>query len=298
MNRPGPLLGCLALLVGFTAAAQMPPASASVGRVPAALIPPPPVSPVAFFRQLLALAPEERTRSLTNRSPELRARILAKVDEYLALPPEERELRLQATELRWYLTPLLRLPADQREARLGSIPESYRALVRQRLGQWSILPPALQQEFLTNDQPVHYFAQVATSNAPAASAVSQRLAAQFDRFFELTPAEKKQTLGTLSPAERAEMEKTLQTFEKLPPRQRLQCLHNYATFAGMSATERAEFLKNAGRWAQLTPAERQAWRDLVAHVPAWKPLPAPAIPAAIYPSPPSAPPARPGVATN
>ena len=255
-------------------------------------------SPVTFFRQLLLMTTLERNNSLSSRPPEARAKILAKVREYQVLGPNERELRLRATELRWYLTPLLRLPAEQREARLASIPENYRALVRQRLGQWSILPPALQQEFLTNDQPVHYFAHVATSDAPAASAVSQKLAAQFDRFFELTPAEKNQTLGSLSPAERAEMEKTLQTFEKLPPRQRLQCLRNYATFVGMSATERAEFLKNAGRWAQLTPAERQAWRDLVAHVPAWTPMPAPPIPAAIYPPPLPAHSLRPGVATN
>ena len=36
----------------------------------------------------------------------------------------------------------------------------------------------------------------------------------------------------------------------------------------MSASEKQEFLKNAERWSQMSPAERQAWRDLVANVPA------------------------------
>jgi hypothetical protein len=71
------------------------------------------------------------------------------------------------------------------------------------------------------------------------------------------------------------MEKTLQTFAQLPPQQRIRCLRNYAKFAGMSAAERAEFLKNAEHWSQMSPKERQTWRDLVAQVPVWPPLPPP-----------------------
>jgi hypothetical protein len=46
----------------------------------------------------------------------------------------------------------------------------------------------------------------------------------------------------------------------------------------MSSTERAEFLRNAEHWSQMSPAERQTWRDLVANVPDWAP-----VPASIYP---------------
>jgi hypothetical protein len=69
------------------------------------------------------------------------------------------------------------------------------------------------------------------------------------------------------------MEKTLQSFDKLPPAQRAQCIRAFTQFAGMSPAERAEFLKNAERWSQLPPKERQAWRDLVAQVPLWPPVP-------------------------
>ena len=77
-------------------------------------------SPVDFFRQLLAMTPAERVASLTNRPPEARARILAKVREYQALGPDERELRLRATELRWYLTPLLRTAAGGTRGAAGA----------------------------------------------------------------------------------------------------------------------------------------------------------------------------------
>ena len=63
----------------------------------------------------------------------------------------------------------------------------------------------------------------------------------------------------------------------------------------MSREDRTEFLKNAQRWSKMTAPERQAWRDLVAHVPLWPPLPAteimpPLPPGIMPPSLPSSPP--------
>jgi Protein of unknown function (DUF3106) len=255
-------------------------------------IPPPALrakSPVDFFRQLLAMTPDERKNFLTNRPPEIRERILAKVSEYEALNPDERELRLRATELRWYLMPLLRESPTNRAALLAQLPDDIRPLVQSRLEEWIILPPQLQQEFLKNERILRYFAQVDVNNAPPenvepsnadrahwnalSEAERRQIAAGFNQFFELTPDEKQETLNTLSDAERRQMEKTLQAFDKMPPNQRAECINAFAKFASMSGAEQAEFLKNAARWAQMSPAERQAWRDLVAHVPEWPPLP-------------------------
>jgi hypothetical protein len=289
------------IATAFSAAAQNPPPtlpphfhSPATNQIP---IIPRPQSPVDYFRRLLAMSPVERNNSLTNRPPEARARILAKVREYQMLGPDERELRLRATDLRWWLTPLLRTPPADREARLAQVPDDLRDLVRSRLKQWDILPPPLQQELLANDRTLHYFARVETTNSVAATPEQQKISDQFNQFFELTPKEKQQTLGTLSDAERAQMEKTLQTFEKLPPQQRFLCVRNYTKFAGMSAAERAEFLKNAESWAKLPPNERQAWRDLVNHIPEWPPLPPRIVPANLIPHPPVKNP-RASMATN
>ena len=256
------------------------------------------ISPVSYFRELLAMSPVERLDSLTNRPPEIRQRILDKVNEYLALDPDERELRLRATELRWFLLPLLRTSPTNYAARLEQVPEELRPLVKSRLEQWQILPPPLQQEFLENDRALHYFTHVEPTNATSGNVSAeqhQKMAAQFNQFFELTPAEKSAALNTLSAAERAQMEKTLQSFDKLPPPQRSQCVRNFARFAGMSPQERAEFLKNAEKWAQMSPKERRAWTDLVAHVPQWPPLPTALI---MPPLPPGLKNLRPPVATN
>ncbi len=259
------------------------------------LIPPLPTpqSPVNYFRQLLQMSPAERNRALSSRMPEARARILAKVREYLGLSPDERELRLRATELRWYLMPLLRTPAAERDPQLSGVPAELHDLVRARLEQWDLLPPPLQQEFLANDQALHYFALAPAVTPP--NPEQQNIAGQFDQFLSFTPAEKDEVLRTLSEAERATMQQTLEAFGQLPAQQRALCVRNYAKFAGMSATERAEFLKNAENWSKMSPQDRQTWRDLVSHVPMW-----PILPVMNPPLPPPVPskPARTSMATN
>jgi len=301
MSRLCQSIFCLAaLLVAMLGLAQSPPLppAGNLPICPTNLLPPAPRmhSPVDTFRELLALPQREREKILTNRPPEVRARILAKVREYQALGPDERELRLRATELRWYLTPLLRLPPAERAAQLAQVPEAMRGLVESRLTQWDVLPPPLQQEFLANDPALHYFAHVEPTNNPTAA--TAKISEQFTAFFELTPQEKQTTLNTLSDSERAQMEKTLQSFEQLPPQQRLQCVRNYAKFAGMSPAARAEFLKNAEHWSKLSPQERQSWRDLVANVPVWPPMPLPPSPPVPMNLMPSLPPKNPHMATN
>jgi len=294
-------VGQIALLPLFAASAPNVPAPNRFSFAPTNIFPPmPPVlqvkPPVEFFRELLSMTPAEQENVLSNRPPEIRRRLLAKIHEYQALNPDEREMRLRATELRWYLPPLLHGTPANRADRLAAVPDDLRGLVKARLAQWDILPPPLQQEFLENERTLRYFSHVDPTNGSATpgnvwdrtpadsdlarwNALSeeqrQRITGRFNQFFELAPADKEQTLDTLSPLERQQMEKTLQTFDRLPPPQRRECVHAFAKLAGMSPSERVEFLKNAERWSQMSPQERQTWRDLVAHVPSWPPMPPP-----------------------
>jgi Protein of unknown function (DUF3106) len=301
MNHSGQVRWWLAffaagwVMVLPASAQNSPPAPASMELLsaPTNAVPLPPIlhSPVDFFRKLLAMSPAEREQFLTNKPPEIRTQILVKVHEYLALDPNVRELRLRATELRWYLMPLLRNPPTNQAAVLARIPEDMRELVKSRLQQWEILPPPLKQEFLDNENALHYFARVDPTNQPPMpdgfyEAQRRKIAAQFNQFFELTPLEKQKALNTLSEAERKQMGKTLQAFNKLPPGQRMECINAYSKFATMSPAERAEFLKNAARWAQMSPRDRQTWRDLVANVPQWPPLPIGFVPQSSVPAPP------------
>ena len=79
-----------------------------------------------YFRHLLTMSPQQRETLLAKKSPEVRERILAKVNEYATLDPSERELRLQATELRLYLIPLLHAAPANRDAQLALVPANIR----------------------------------------------------------------------------------------------------------------------------------------------------------------------------
>jgi predicted Fe-S protein YdhL (DUF1289 family) len=291
------LIPAAALFISSATAQDATGPAASPLSIPRPMLPPPmPVapSPVDYFRKLLAMSPKERQMALAHKSATVRERIMAKVKEYAALDPDERELRLRATELRWYLMPILQAPPEQRSAQLALVPADIRDLVQSRVMDWEILPPPLQQEFLDNEHIAGYFAALSTTNnnSDESSAPSdaeqarwnaysdterQAMITQFNAFFDLSAREKQKALGELTDSERAQMQNTLQAFAKLPMNQRVECIHAFGKFANMSRADRAEFLKNAERWSKMTPSERQGWRDLVAHVPEWPPLPTDAI---------------------
>jgi hypothetical protein len=268
----GLLIGLALLLVG---AAGLPESRA---QTPAAAAPATntPTSPVAAFRELLLMPPAEQEAALAARPPEIRRRLERKIAEYLALSPEERELRLQATELRWHLLPLLHQRPEERGPALANVPEHLRALVESRLRQWDALPLPMQRLLLTNQPAAGFFVWGGHSPGhsksratPDASGLSQR----FNRLFELTPEEKARALQTLSDAERRQMQRTLQEFEQLPPEKRARCVEAFARFAALPPDEREEFLRNAERWARMSPSEREAWRKLVSLAPVLPPLP-------------------------
>ncbi|MGA3267607.1 MAG: DUF3106 domain-containing protein [Verrucomicrobiota bacterium] len=327
MKFPRPIQSWLAagLAVGSFVILPLAAQTMSNTAVPAALLPdsqpsPPPVArpvkaPVQIFRELLTMAPAQRENYyyLTNRPPATRDRILAKVREYEALPPGERELRLQATELRWYLLPLLQTAPADRGMRLAMVPQYLRPVIDARLSEWDVLPPPMQQEFLDNERALSYFTAplpgetsegLPEADAQRWKALSeeqrQQMANQFNDYFNLPSQARQKTLGVLSDAERQEMEKTLQTFAQLPPAQRRDCVNAFVKFASMSASARQEFLKNAQRWQQMSAQDRQAWRDLVAHVPPLPPEPAvpPELMPQAAPSTATPPVVRPTVATN
>jgi hypothetical protein len=256
-------------------------------------------SPVDSFRELLAMTLEERKEAVAARPPETQKLIFAKVREYLSLKPDERELRLRATELRWYVLPLLSTPATNRAAQLVFIPPELRKPITDRLAQWDKLAPATQEDLLENELIERYFTQLEGSTREQRinilAGISPERRAQleagmarwgalseerrhktcerFDQFFELTPREREKALKTLSEAERQQMEKTLRTFEKMPKEQRELCVRSFEKFANLSLAERQLFLQNAERWRLMSPAERQAWRELVGKMPEWPPMP-------------------------
>jgi hypothetical protein len=334
MLRAAALLGASHLLSAslLAQATTNPPAlnrsnlvaAAPLGSLPQAPPEMPPLllpdrSPIAFFRELLAMDDDEREQALAKYTPERQTQILAKVREYESLAPDDRELRLRVTELRWYLRPLMAVPGADRADQLARIPEPNRSLLKARLSEWDKVPADVQKELLGLEPTLQYFAeiegrdelqrqQMLNSLSPSrrrllekglqrwgamSGAQRQRTLYRFNQFFDLTGAEKQKALMTLSEPERLQIEKTLRTFGSLPPDRRARCIDSFDKFASLSLAERQEFLKNAERWKLLPPSEREAWRELVNRLP-------PPLPPRPPPPPPPLPtyPPTPAEATN
>jgi hypothetical protein len=256
-------------------------------------------SPVELFRELLAMNPVERMQALSNRPPENRRLILVKVREYESLNPNQRELRLKATELRWYLWPLMNSTSTNLEEQVVLIPEGMRELVKVRLEAWHELAAGVKSELLTNEATLRFFTELTNSTpqqrtnmlrklSPARQAMLQagvqeiqampeeqrsKLFERFNEFFDLTATEKVRALNTLSEAERQQIEKTLKRFGQLTPENRRQCMLAMQKFVSLSVGERQQFLKNARRWQCMTPEQRQSWCGLVNTLSEQPPLP-------------------------
>jgi hypothetical protein len=236
---------------------------------------------VDSFRELLLMPAAEQQKLLAVRPPEVRKRIMEKIAEYQSLTPEERESRLQATELRWYLVPLLNMPVTNRAAYLALIPQPTRGWVEAGLQQWTLLPPPLRQVLLTNQQAVSFLTQVGGTTNESSSpgeALRRRMQEAVERLLELKQQEKEKALSTFSEVERQQMGKTIAAFEQLTPAQRGRCVRAFTKFATMTPEARQGFLKHAELWAQMSTTERQAWRELVSRAPILPPLPRPPIP--------------------
>jgi hypothetical protein len=272
---------------------------------------PPARSPISFFRDLLAMDAAGREQALTNRPLEARTLVMAKVREYESLNPDERELRLRVTELRWYLRPLMYAPVTNRPAQLATIPETYRKLVEDRLREWDKLSPEMQTELLANEATIRYLTEIegrtdeqrrqALEAIPPAgrtvleqgidkwSSMSedqrQRMLGRFREFFGLTAQEQQKVLNTVSGLGRAQIERTMRAFDNLPPDQRDQCIRSLQKFASLSPAERQQFLKSAERWKLMSPSDRQVWRLLVRKLPPPLPPPLPPVRASSRPAP-------------
>jgi len=296
--------GANLLLAGQKVLAQIPeknsqtaPAiSSSIAGKPAAVVS---KCPVTIMRQLLTMNRPEQEKFLANKSERDQEEILAKVNEYKAMRPDERELKLKATELRWYLRPFLNSPETNRAALLAHVPPKDRKLVEDRLRYWDKLPPDARKQLQTNEAMVVYFSLpveqrvfwFATNTVMLEEGIQklqampeeqrQKTLEGFGQVLAFTPTEKNRIIHTLSETERQQIEKILRQYEHMSPSQREACVRSFEKFASMGLEERQQFLQNAERWRMMTPTQRQQWKDLVEGLNAMPPSPADVTPAPV-----------------
>lgn len=263
--------------------------------------PPMPPSPIAEFRGWLKQSPEQRKIALARRSPKSREMLERKIVEYSGLPADERERRLSASEMQWYLKRLIPMSGPERERALKTVPALWQPMVMERLAQWDKMPANVRDRAATHSLVVEYLSTPANQqravlrslNPQEQDLLRQRIADwkilpatqrirmddRLKEFFNAAPEKQAQTLSSFPVEERQIMEKTLEAFRALTREQRESCISSFATFtsrfAAMSDAARIAFIKNVERWQEMTPLERDMWREVVSTVPPMPKLPVP-----------------------
>ena len=255
------------------------------------------MSPVDYFRCLLATKPEEREAVLAGRSDNQKKLLLAKLREYEQLPPDIRNLRLRHTQLRWHLLDLMKMQPQDRADRLSQVAAEDLPLIEEWLGRWDALAPETRKVFLENERSVAMYLekQPAPPKPPTHSsdfpnrekrldeelARWETLSARqkqeqcdlFHEFFELGDKEKQQTLQKLPEPQRQRTEVAMQEFAKLPSNQRDKRLESLRRLVSMNAIERQRFMGSAVQWKTMTIEEREVWRKSVGKLPPLPPMP-------------------------
>ncbi len=269
---------CVLLLTAVLARAAEP-ADARVER-----------NPIAAFRILLAMRTDARTAELAAKPTRVREVLTSRLREYDALPPVEREARLRATELHFYLNPLLTTLPATRAAQLATVPASFRPLVEERLAAWDKLPAEIQREILTNERLLKAMTRPAVPNAypPLPPGLEpkvpdnvtqwqtldtrqrEQLLDNFTHYFRLDDRAKTKVVAALPAPKRAEAARTLGEFEQLTADDRAACLAALKQLGQMTQEQQVQFYANAELWKKMPESERAAWRKLVIEFP---PLP-------------------------
>lgn len=310
--RPVPAIVCVASLgwLGLAplgkpfAGVPLPPAPLTSGvsagaRKQLPPTPPPPSPPRVptlgeNLRALLALPPDQREQKLAHRPAKHRDFLQARLAEFDALPPLDREIRLRLLELRSVLVPLLKTPPTERAALLELVPREHRMLVTAQLRSWDTLDVARQQQILASESTWAFLPPIESRRNPAPTLppappsradhrqqLEERLASwqamrpeqrdqavqQLDRFLALNDTKRQQVLAAMPPARRHSLEKLAQAFGRLAPRERQRCLSAFLEVAEMSEESRNQFWQSADRWKAMSPEERSAWRTFTAHLP-------------------------------
>jgi len=261
---------------------------------PAPKLPPHPLShpsayrsPLEAFRKLLVMSPEQRQAELSKRSARSAKLLQRKLAEYDAMEPGLRELRLQATELGYYLNPLLTRSKKEREISLKHMPQKFASLIRVRLEKWDQLPREMKDGIRKNRWMMH--AVLRYGPKFAGSALAKRLPAStsrdaeehikawqsltpekqeqllqsFNTFFSLNSDEQERVIARLPEYQRAKVFATLGEIQRLPEASRRECMNALQRFIAMDAKQRMAFFHNAEEWKKLSEVEKKSWRTVV-----------------------------------
>jgi hypothetical protein len=256
-------------------------------------MPPHSATPVDGFRELLALDLAEREEHLADKKGEQQDYLRELLNEFDALTPTQRELRLRLLELRYRLLPLLSIEPTERLEKFGKIPADQRQFIEAQLRFWDQMSERDRELALKEPDSWSFLPFLARQSAPdmtppplpertrlleaeiakwraLAPEARERSARGLLRFLELDASQQGRVLDSVSAPQRGHLEQIAAAYRQLSPQKRRECLVAFARLAAIDEDERKLFWRKAARWEEMSPEQRAAWRSFTAQLP---PLP-------------------------
>ena len=299
MKTPGRRPSLIQFCLAFSLAAALEVSAVDFPAIK--LSEPPPVaiptkSPVERFRDLLAMTPAERETVLANRPKFWKDRVLAKIDQYQQMPADQREVKLQETQLRWLLRQAIQMSDGDRQQLMLRCSASEKSMLQQRLEQWEKQSTETRQEmmeYLTRMESISEKRLENQNVRPDGSSPpefpkmdsgiekfmnlppSQRsqIIFGYQKFFTLSDKERKMVLNKLAEPARQAILVNVQKINQLPVEERERIMVELKKLANMSPEEQSTFLKNSQTWQSIPKGEKEAWLRLVSRKRPEPPMP-------------------------
>lgn len=234
-------------------------------------------SPISKFRTLLEWTPEERTQFVKKQPANVRQILERKILEYESLSDSQREFRLIATELHFYLEPLLIDNRDIDISTVQDIPDHLRKYIDQSVAFWNRIKPAHRDLLLAKKEAVSYLISI-SSRLYDLEKLMPKPAPEWDNLYHFLQLPHKKQLSFMRASgiqPSPEMSNLLKAFQGLEVEEKRNCAHAFVCYLSFPDQLKTRFVDGLAQWSEKKPSERSIWREIAGKYPKIRPVPVP-----------------------
>lgn len=234
-------------------------------------------SPISKFRTILNWSPEERSQFVKKQPANVQRILERKIMEYEALSESQREFRLIATELHFYLDPLLVGNRNIDPSAVQEVPPHLRKYIDQSVGFWNRIKPAHRDLLLAKKEAVSYLISI-SSRLYDLEKLMPKPAPEWDNLYNFLQLPHNKQLSFMKAYQikpSIEMEKLLVAFQGLEDEEKRNCAHAFVCYLSFPNNLKTQFVDGLAEWSQKKPSERSIWREIASKYPRIRPVPVP-----------------------
>lgn len=234
-------------------------------------------SPVSHFRTILLKEKSERESFVIRQTPPVQSVLRRKIKEYEAMPATEREFRLTATELHYYLDPIFVDNRPVSTQSISGIPPHLKVYANRAVGFWNQLETAHRDLLLSKKEAVSYLVGISYRSKTLESLTPKPSKEWNGLYHFLLLSEENQEKFCryhglqISP----EMNELLGYLNKLDMEKRKRCAHAFVCYLSFPSDLKNRFQSGVNDWAAKKPYERSIWREIAGKYPKINPVPFP-----------------------